>query len=106
MDPLDRAAEATMTMTDAARVQAMRHTRRLTQAELARLASHLVGTEMPVPVALRALDLGVELLLVDDLEALAGRVARCPGCRNWTWLAELVSGWCTDCLAEQDDWDE
>ena len=56
MDPLDRAAEATMTMTDAARVQAMRHTRRLTQAELARLASHLVGTEMPVPVALRALD--------------------------------------------------
>jgi hypothetical protein len=107
MDPLDVASDYAVALPGAVAPPVVhRHIRDLTSAELDAIARHLVGTEMPVTTALRAVRVNVDLLTTADLDKLARQISRCASCTCWTWLAELVGGRCPDCLAEQEDWDE
>jgi hypothetical protein len=96
MDPLDRAAEAAMTLPDAVAVAPV-VTRELDRAELHLLAEHLVGTDMSIPDACRALRLDVRMLTLDDLDRLSERIVHCPRCGGWAYGDELVDRICPDC---------
>lgn len=102
MDNYDRAAELAVP----GLMQFPDHnTRALSAAELHALITHLVGTEMPVTTGLRALHFCVDQLTLEDLDLLATHIARCKHCNNWTRLADLVQGRCSDCREEEDELD-
>jgi hypothetical protein len=97
MDIYDRAAAATEQMQVPLTPGLMRP---LTLPELTALVDYLLGTEMPVPEALRHLRYGIHQVTLDDLDRLGARIARCRHCQTWTALRELINQVCPSCLKE------
>lgn len=98
MDPLDRASDRAVAY-QYQPTEALR-SRSLSAAELHQVISHLLDTEMPVPDALHALRLGLDVATMDDVMIIMQQIARCKECRTWTRLTDLDQAACPACRAE------
>jgi hypothetical protein len=99
MDVYDLAAQAAQQYQGT--ILAVTDERPLTPFELEALVEHLLGTEMPVQEALRALHFGgARRLTLDDIDKLCRLVAPCRYCATWTRLPELAHGLCPTCHQE------
>jgi hypothetical protein len=101
MDPLDIAADRSLTYQSPELAHSEQ--RPLRPDELRLLVNRLEGTDQPISAAVRSLRMpGVEMLSIDDIEALEPLIIRCQECDIWTRPDKLSDGVCQPCRREDE----